>query len=139
MNLRWRNWDLGVFFNGSAKRSIYINGIAPFGDDLCNVMSFIAEDYWSESNPNPNAKYPRLGVNANDVKNNSVISTYWLRNGNFLRLKTLELGYNFKFGRVYVNGDNLAVWSPFKLWDPELSWNAYPLSRTVTLGVQLKF
>lgn len=102
-------------------------------------MSFIAEDYWSESNPNPNAKYPRLGVNANDVKNNSVISTYWLRNGNFLRLKTLELGYNFKFGRVYVNGDNLAVWSPFKLWDPELSWNAYPLSRTVTLGVQLKF
>lgn len=139
VNLRWRNWDLGVFFNGSAKRSIYINGIAPFGDDLCNVMSFIAEDYWSESNPNPNAKYPRLGVNANDVKNNSVISTYWLRNGNFLRLKTLELGYNFKFGRVYVNGDNLAVWSPFKLWDPELSWNAYPLSRTVTLGVQLKF
>lgn len=68
-----------------------------------------------------------------------MISTYWLRNGNFLRLKTLELGYNFKFGRVYVNGDNLAVWSPFKLWDPELSWNAYPLSRTVTLGVQLKF
>ena len=50
-----------------------------------------------------------------------------------------ELGYNFKYGRVYVNGDNLAVWSPFDLWDPELNWNTYPLQRTVTLGLQLKF
>ena len=62
-----------------------------------------------------------------------------MHNGNFIRFKTLEIGYSFKFGRVYINGDNLAVWSPFKLWDPELAWNRYPLSRTFTLGVQLKF
>ena len=60
-------------------------------------------------------------------------------NGMFIRFKTLELGYKFKYGRVYLNGDNIAVFSPFKLWDPELSWNAYPLQRTFNIGVQLNF
>lgn len=138
-NVRWRNWDLGVFFNGSAKRSIYISGITPFGNDLNNVMTFIAKDHWSVDDPNPKAPYPRLGVTDSDVKNNTVVSTYWLRNGDFIRFKTLELGYNFKIGRIYLTGDNIAVWSPFKLWDPELSWNAYPLSRTFTLGAQFNF
>ena len=81
------------------------------------------------------------GINSADISNNvSVFSTYWMRNGRFIRFKTLELGYNFKYGRVYLNGDNLAVWSPFDYWDPEMwTWVKYPLSRTFTLGVQLKF
>ncbi|WP_294079356.1 SusC/RagA family TonB-linked outer membrane protein [Proteiniphilum sp. UBA5384] len=137
--VRWKKWDLGVFFNGSAKRSIYISGITPFGNDLNNVMKFISKDHWSMINPNPDAAYPRLGITDSDVKNNTVTSTYWLRNGNFIRFKTLEVGYNFKLGRLYLNGDNIAVWSPFKLWDPELAWNAYPLSRTFTLGMQFHF
>ena len=48
--------------------------------------------------------------------NNTVASTYWMRKGNFIRFKTLELGYKFKYGRVYLKGDNIAVFSPFKLW-----------------------
>ena len=86
-----------------------------------------------------NAKYPRLGLTSSQTANNTVASTYWMRNGNFIRFKTLELGYKFKYGRVYLNGDNIAVFSPFKLWDPELSWNAYPLQRTFNIGVQLNF
>lgn len=139
MSLTYRNWDFGVFFNGSAKRTLMISGITPFGQNNHNLMRFIAEDYWSESNPNPNAAYPRLGVTDNQVNNNMQPSSYWMRNGNFLRFKTLELGYTIKFARIYFSGDNLAVWSPFKLWDPELAWNAYPLSRTFNIGAQFKF
>lgn len=139
MNVTYKKFDFGVFFNGSAKRTIMISGISPFGQSDYNVMQFIADDYWSESNPNPNAKYPHLGLTSSQTANNTVASTYWMRNGNFIRFKTLELGYKFKYGRVYLNGDNIAVFSPFKLWDPELSWNAYPLQRTFNIGVQLNF
>ena len=140
LNLRWRKWELGLFMNGSGNRTIMCgNSVTPFGEKNNNIMQFIADNRWSEANPDPRATYPRLGISHADVANNTVLSSYWLRNGRFIRLKTVELGYNVKYGRVYVNGDNLAVWSPFDLWDPELNWNTYPLQRTVTLGLQLKF
>ena len=125
------------------------SGYAPFlsgGGDGSNVeslernlMQWIADDHWSVDNPNPNAAYPRLGITSADINNNSQPSSYWLRNGNFLRFKTLEIGYRFPMCRVYFSGDNLAVFSPFKLWDPELDWNSYPLQRTFNLGVQFTF
>ena len=57
----------------------------------------------------------------------------------FIRFKTLELGYSFPFVRIYFSGDNLAVWSPFKYWDPELFYYSYPLHRTFSLGLQFTF
>lgn len=139
LSLGWKKWDLGLYFTGSGMRTIMISGITPFGEDACNVIEFIDKNHWTEADPNPDAAYPRLGINKADVAQNLEASTYWMRNGRFLRFKTLELGYSFKIARVYINGDNLAVWSPFKEWDPELSWNSYPFSRTFTLGVQFKF
>lgn len=141
MNLTYKKFDLGVFFNGSAMRTITVGYVHPFLKDPTrgdrNMFKFIADDYWSEENPNPDASYPRLGITDDQVKNNFETSTYWMRNGNFIRFKTLEIGYSFKYGRVYLTGDNLAVFSPFKLWDPELSWNSYPLQRTFSLGIQI--
>jgi TonB-linked SusC/RagA family outer membrane protein len=139
LNMTYKRFDFGVFFNGSAKRTVMANGVTPFGASNYNVMQFIADDYWTESNPNPNAAYPRLGLTTAETANNTVNSTYWMRNGSFLRFKTLELGYSFPYGRVYFSGDNIAVFSPFKLWDPELKWNAYPLQRTFNIGIQLNF
>lgn len=138
LNLTYKNFDLGVFFNGSAMRKIMLsNSIHPFGQEDHNIFQFIANDYWSENNPN--AKYPRLGLTDSQTKNNKQTSTYWMRNGNFLRFKTLELGYKFKYGRIYLTGDNLALFSPFKEWDPELEWYKYPLQRTFNIGLQLNF
>lgn len=141
LNLTYNKFDFGVFFYGSAMRKIMIKDIHPFLQDPVqgdrNVFQFIADDYWSENNPNPKAAYPRLGLIDAEVKNNHEESTYWMRNGNFVRFKTLELGYSFKKIRLYLNGDNLLVFSPFKLWDPELNWNSYPLQRTFSLGIQL--
>lgn len=137
--LRYKNFDFGVFFQGAAQRTIMMSGFHPFGTDRKNVLQFIADDYWSEENPNPNAAYPRLEYRDN-ANNNTQASTYWMRNGSYLRFKNAEIGYSFKYGRVYINGNNLLTFSPFKLWDPELtSWYAYPLSRTFNLGIQLTF
>lgn len=142
-NFTWKSLDFGVFFTGSAQRTIMLSGMSPFFSDTKygdrNLMTFIARDYWSESNPNPNAAYPRLGISSTQIDNNTKPSTYWMRSGNFLRFKTLEIGYRFPYCRVYLSADNLAVWSPFKHWDPELNYDAYPLSRTFNVGVQLNF
>ena len=73
------------------------SGFAPFlvsggdgmeGETLArNLMQWIADDHWSVDNPNPNATYPRLGTTKSDVSNNTQASSYWVRNGNFLRFK----------------------------------------------------
>lgn len=143
LSFYYKGFDAGVFFNGSALRKIMINELAPFCSDDANqdrnLLKFVADNYWDESNPNPNAAYPRLGVSLPQIRNNLVPSTFWLRSGDFIRFKTLELGYTVKWFRFYLNFDNLAVWSPFKLWDPELSMSAYPLQRTTNFGVQVKF
>ena len=141
-SVNYKHLDVSVFFNGSAKRTIMLNGIYPFGANDSNdrnLMKWIADSHWTAGADNNNVVYPRLGVLTTQISNNMQPSTWWLRCGNFLRFKTLEIGYTFKLCRVYVNGDNIAVWSPFKYWDPELSYNTYPLSRTFNLGVQFKF
>lgn len=142
VNLTYKKWDLGVFFNGSAMRKINMNkdgGVHPFGAESHNVFQYVAENRWTEENQNPHAQYPRLGITNSETDNNRQNSTYWLRNGNFLRFKQLEVGYTFKYGRVYLTGDNIAVFSPFKEWDPELEWYKYPLQRTFNIGLQLNF
>ena len=79
-----------------------------------------------------------MGTLQTDVSNNDQNSTWWMRNGSFLRLRNIELGWRFPYGRVYVSGQNLVTFSPFKLWDPELSsWNTYPMQKTVSVGVQI--
>ncbi len=143
LSFSYKGFDAGAFFTGSALRRIMINTLYPFctGDvnQDRNLVQWVADNYWSEKNPDPNAAYPRLGVTDGQISNNYVPSTYWLRNGNFIRFKTLEFGYTYKWFRFYLNFDNIAVWSKFKLWDPELSMSAYPLQFTSNLGVQIKF
>ena len=114
--------------------------MAPFGRWNANVAQWIADDYWSESNPNPKAQYPRLSAIGNE--NNHQNSTYWLRDGSFLKLKSLEFGYSMKYLRFYVNGTNLLTFSNFKLWYPEMWGNGYyqyPTQRVFNIGIQFNF
>ena len=78
-------------------------------------------------------------------------STWWLRNGSFLRLKSVELGYSIapsilkktpiKSFRVYLSATNLFIISKFKLWDAEMAENGlgYPLQRVLSVGVNITF
>ena len=150
----YKDFDLSFFFQGNARVSLFINpgtdnnGIAPFANRR-NALQLIANDYWSETNPNVHAFWPRLSVDP--LANNTQTSTWWLRNGAFLRLKTVEMGYNLpdntfakigmKSSRVYFSGENLFVLSAFKLWDPEMGRGGlgYPPNQRFNVGVQLSF
>lgn len=140
-SMKYKNWDFSFFFQGAARTSILMSGFHPFGKNATRgVMKFIADDYWSESNPNPNAAYPRLTRNTN--ANNTVNSSYWLRNGAFLKLKNAEIGYTFKMFRAYLNGSNLLTFSPFEHWDPEMGGGSgmkYPTQRVFNIGIQFTF
>lgn len=140
-SVKYKKWDVSFLFQGAARRSLMMNGFHPFGDNAMNgVMDFVAEERWTEENPNPNATYPRLSLSSNP--NNTPNSTYWLRNGAFLKLKNAEIGFTHKFFRVYVSGSNLLTFSPFKYWDPEMgggSGLSYPTARVFNLGIQFTF
>ena len=146
----WKGFDFNVLFQGVGKSSFFIDGftVYPFSHEAWgNILTDVKGNYWSEGvNEDPHAKYPRLTYGNNS--NNNRASTYWLRDGSYMRLKNLEVGYTLPTKlvsslmiekiRVYFMGTNLFTFSDFKLWDPELgssNGQQYPLSRTFTLGL----
>jgi len=144
--VNWKDFDFGVQFTGSAKRTININGVDPFmeggtNSDARNMLQWIADSFYDPINhpENFDVEYPRLGTLDTDISNNNgVNSTWWTRDGSFLRMRNIELGWRFPYGRVYVSGQNLLTFAPFKHWDPELAgWNSYPMQKTVSVGVQI--
>lgn len=159
-SMSYKSFDLSAFFQGSGRSSFFINptGVTNFNDGVFGTAPFVnnaqilqayADDHWSEENQNLYALWPRLSVN--DVPNNQVQSTWWLRNGNFMRLKSIEVGYSLpkKISqkafmndvRIYFSGMNLFTFSKFKLWDPEQAGNgfAYPVQKIVNVGLKVNF
>ena len=151
MSTGYKKLDFSFFFQGNANVSFFINsgsgdGIAPFVNRR-NALQIVARDYWSETNPNVHAFWPRLSIT--NVSNNTQQSSWWLRNNSFLRLKTVEMGYNItsmkNIGienlRLYFTGENFFLLSQFKLWDPEQGSNGmgYPLTRKYNFGLQVSF
>ncbi|MDR2037565.1 MAG: TonB-dependent receptor [Bacteroidales bacterium] len=153
----YKKFDLSFFFQGNARVSFFINsgtgggtdgteGIAPLVNRR-NALEIVERDYWSETNPNVHAFWPRLSVRTLD--NNTKQSSWWLRNNSFLRLKTVEFGYSvgslpkIKISnlRFYFSGENFFVLSRFKLWDPEQGRNGlgYPLNRKYNIGLHVTF
>ncbi len=156
----FKNFDLSGFFQGQARVSFFMdpNRISPFipSPDKyvygnTQVLKAFADDHWSDDNHNLYALYPRLGTTTNNINNTLQPSTWWLRNGAFMRLKSVELGYtiprkmlqNLKIEniRLYFNGLNLLTWSSFKLWDPELGGNgfSYPIQKVFNVGLNVNF
>jgi TonB-linked SusC/RagA family outer membrane protein len=154
----YKNFDLSAFFQGVAKVSLFIDPsrTSPFlpspdayiGGNT-QLIKLFADSHWSEENQDLYAIYPRLGTTRNDIANNLQNSTWWLRNGDFMRLKSLEIGYtvpsviskriHLSNCRIYFNGLNLITWSAFKTWDPELGGNAftYPIQKVFNIGINV--
>jgi len=151
--------DASLFFQGSARQSFWLDlyRTTPFLDSddedgrvgQNSILQAYADNYWSESNRNPYALWPRLANYS--VENNNQTSTWFMQDATFLRLKSVELGYTFpqkatkKFNvqnlRFYVSGTNLLCWSRFKLWDPEMAGNGlgYPVQRVFNVGLNVGF
>ena len=156
----WKGLDVNLHFQGAGKSTYFIDGstvhMFKLGDGWGNVLSEMANsNRWISADisgdpatENPNAEYPRLSYGPNS--NNYQQSTYWLRNGSYLRLKTVEVGYtlptqlvnkvHFNTVRIFFVGTNLLTWSAFKLWDPEMGstdGKRHPLSKNLSLGISV--
>jgi len=153
----WKGLDLSVHFQGAGKstfftygKTVYAFSEGEWGQVMKGVMGdnrWISADISGDpSTENPNASYPRLSFGPNS--NNFRESTYWLKDGQYLRLKTLDIGYNFPTHlvnriktnniRVFLVGTNLLTFSKFKLWDPEMvspRGEDYPLPKAYTFGI----
>lgn len=146
VNLEWRNFDLGIMFQGVGKRSVYVEGgvMAPLASTFMMPWT-IHRNYWTPENQN--SYWPRLY--SGDAFNFHAADR-WLQDAKYIRLKNLQLGYNIplkKYNieklRVYVSGQDLWEHSNMlKVFDPEVgnkpsSYNTYPFFRTWTVGLNI--
>ncbi len=164
VSAKWKGLDVNVHFQGAGKSSFFTYGkcVWTFTEgEWGNVFKGMLDNRWVDSetaeklgipaNENPNASYPRLSYQGDGASNNNYRnSTFWLRNGSYLRLKTVDIGYtlpkalvnklHFNNIRVFVIGTNLLTFSNFKTWDPEMGdsrGESYPLSKSITMGLSV--
>jgi TonB-linked SusC/RagA family outer membrane protein len=148
---KYKNFDLTIFFQGVGKRDGYLGGwlAYPFANASTALVQHL--DRWYEGNPDPNATYPRLSINQHS--NNTQPSSFWMISAAYLRLKNIQLGYSlpdrlFKNKgisdvRFFANGNNVFTIENMPLGmdpeSPESVQNSYPLIKTYTFGVEVKF
>ena len=158
----WKGFDINIQFQGGAlcdKMLIgnWANGVSdatpltkPWYANYDNAPLYLVEQSWRPDNTD--ATYPRLSVNATSYRNNYRVSDFWKRNGAYLRLKNVSLGYTLprsltrKVGmesvRLFLTGTNLLTFTEFKYLDPEspnVVTGYYPQQRTLTFGLDLNF
>ena len=148
-NIVYKKIDLSTQFQGAFGRTIDINTAVNSGP---NNLSKFSYDSWTYSNA-ATALWPRLSIVSRP--NNTLISDYYLRSGDYIKIKTAELGYSFPFKikgrdnasslRVYISGNNIYSWNNVSSFgiDPEFP-NAgydgnYPYLSTYTFGATFKF
>ncbi|WP_316788988.1 TonB-dependent receptor [Pedobacter frigoris] len=158
-NVEYKGFYASTFFQGTANTSVIFGSAIPegwhpfsWGVDQSSYRTF-ATNRWTEANQGEGVLMPRIhSANVNNA-NNTVASTFWLRNGAFLRLKNVEVGYNIpkpllsklkiQSARLYAMGYNLGVWDDIKYYDPEQGGanggNPYPITSTYTFGLELTF
>ncbi|MGI6522099.1 MAG: SusC/RagA family TonB-linked outer membrane protein [Fermentimonas sp.] len=146
----YKGLDFSFFFQGLARESFWINTseTAPFVSNQ-QLLKVYADNHWSESNRDLYAIWPRLSNIT--IQNNNRVSTWFMQDGSFLRLKSVELGYSIpqKMSnkllmenlRLYCSGTNLLTFSKFKLWDPEMAGKGlgYPIQKVINFGLQISF
>jgi TonB-linked SusC/RagA family outer membrane protein len=145
-DFQFKNFDLNIFFQGQAGVRNYDDRAAALGEtDFTNATVWRATDRWTPTNPN--------GTKPRSAAYQPGNTTFFLFNGSFVRLKTVELGYNlpasilaktrvFKNIRVYASGFNLATWAKeIDFADPEFNggYFNYPPSRIINFGATVKF
>lgn len=157
INVEWKGIYASVFFSGVANTSVLLaSGNSTFwpfnwGTEKGNYRTAFL-DRWTEDNPSQDVFSPRLHVGYGNSINDEP-STWWLRDGSFLRLKNAEVGYilpdkalrKIKLSglRIYLLGENLAVFDKIKFWDPEQGNRnkgiSYPMSHSFSLGLEVNF
>ena len=149
-SISYKGFSLSGLFQGAAKVSREISGLVAHPFLSKGTIYEHQLNYWTPETA-ATADMPRLSTNQSSSQNNSQTSTVWVQDADYLRLKTLELSYDFpasmlkksfiKGLRIYASGYNLFTWSDLKWVDPEASANfsSLPLTRNISIGCSIKF
>jgi len=147
LGLNWKGLDFSALLQGVHNRDIYLNGSAVWEFQGLQGQAF--EHHLNRWTPETaaTATYPRLSAGGN--LNNNVASTYWIKSGNYLRLRSVELGYTLPASlvkkvklaetRFFINGTNLLTFSGLDNTDPENYNNSYPIQKMINAGINVKF
>ncbi|MHA7109894.1 SusC/RagA family TonB-linked outer membrane protein [Sunxiuqinia elliptica] len=155
----WRNLDFSMFWQGVGKKDVWLNGNFFFGSASSRWQTTVLEqhlDYWTKDNPD--AYYPRPYLTKAGVDKNQQVSTRYLQDASYLRLKNVQLGYTLpeklmedfwlKKVNVYVSAENLLTITKLNdIFDPEAltgmnsqtAGKTYPMQRTLSVGVNVTF
>ncbi len=146
-----KNFDFNMSWAGATNTSRLLDETfkTPFAGGTRGLLQTFPDNAWTPETANT-ATLPRLSFLGN--ANNSQPSDFWIRDASYIRLKTLETGYNFKgiffkkMGistfRLFFNANNLITFSKLKIIDPESRTNStpqYPLTKLYNFGVKLNF
>ena len=162
----WRGIDIDMLWQGAAGRTVSLTGVyTATGSEGVMDNTFLTKSFYHGGNSplfllerswtpeNPNGEFPRPSLTPLS-SNNAYASTFWYRDGSYLRLKTLQLGYTFpqalvsRLGvtslRFYLQGSNLLTFSQLTQYniDPEqpgVNNGYYPQQKTYQLGVKITF
>lgn len=150
MDAAWNGFDIALLWQGVSGRENYLSGNGAWAFHATNFVGTAYDfhkDYWTPENAD--AGYPRLTVGLKDNYHNS---NFWIKDGDYLRLKNVVIGYTLpaslterlKIGslRIYASGQNLLTFDNFYPgFDPERDDNTgqfYPIMKTYSVGVNLK-
>jgi TonB-linked SusC/RagA family outer membrane protein len=151
-SVKYKGFDVNFLFHGVSGRKVQINTLVNAGTSNTGYINQFSAYRWSQATADE-ALYPRLTIT--DRANNTQNSDFWLRNGDFIRLKHVELGYSLSANtlkklkisqcRFYVTGFNLLTFDkldgfPIDPEMPDAGYNSsYPALATFALGLNLKF
>ncbi|MFH5833605.1 SusC/RagA family TonB-linked outer membrane protein [Halalkalibaculum sp. DA384] len=146
LNAGYKNFDFSALLQGATGAVRYV---FTESGEIGNFLQSYAEKRWTPENPD--SEHPRT-YNRTDEYWTSNQNTYFLRNADYLRLKSIEIGYNLPASlgeqvglqnmRIYVSGYNLLTFDKLKVFDPEASSSSgqyYPQKRVFNAGISLTF
>jgi TonB-linked SusC/RagA family outer membrane protein len=156
LGFSWKGFDFSMQWTAAWNVSRSISSVfrQPFTDrtdtDQGGLLVYMLDNTWTNDNPNPNAKYPRATID--NKTNNYAGSTLWEQDAKYIRLKNLQLAYNFNLPfmkklklnmmQLAFSGYNLLTFTPYIWGDPESRASnspSYPLTKTYSLSLKLGF
>ncbi|KYP16344.1 TonB-dependent receptor [Flavihumibacter sp. CACIAM 22H1] len=142
-----QNLTIDMLWQGAANVNYYLSGWAALPFNQSNGTAFRHHtDVWRPDNTG--AEFPRILTNPGANAYNNFTSSFWQRSGNYLRLKTLSVGYSFprlvkglNNLKLYAAGQNLLTFTKTKYWDPESpnTTDYYYQERVISVGATVNF
>ena len=155
LGFEWKGLEFSMFWQGAYNRELMLNDWTllegfqssnqQYGQAYENML-----DRWTPETAET-ATLPRLTAGGSKYnQGNGWNSSFWLRSGNFIRLKNISLGYNLPDSfcrnylggtrvKIFVNGQNLLTKSACDLVDPEVGFTSYPIQRCISTGINVRF